>query len=78
MNTALEYLAEEATNAFWEVIVRRFPQAKFGDLSPLTTLAFRQSAEHAIEEWVTFNVSRKAASRLHKKATEDEVRRALR
>ena len=52
----LESLAQEAQDAFWEVVVRRYPQAKTGDLSPLTTLQLDRAAEYAIEEWVDNNV----------------------
>jgi hypothetical protein len=43
-------------DAFWEVVVQRFPQAETGDLSPLTTHRFHEAAEAAIEEWVWANV----------------------
>jgi hypothetical protein len=49
-------LAYEALDAFWEVIVRRFPQAKFGDLSPERTIRLSDAAADAIEEWISNNV----------------------
>ena len=49
-------ITEEALDAFWAVIVKRYPQAKTGDLSPLTTVALSMAAEDAVEEWVTCNV----------------------
>jgi hypothetical protein len=52
----IESLLREADDAFWEVVARRFPSAKTGDLSPLTTLAFHQAAEAAIREWVRNNI----------------------
>lgn len=52
----LERLSEEAQDAFWEVIAKRYPEAKTGDLSPLRTLAFDEAAKGAIEEWVRSNV----------------------
>jgi hypothetical protein len=49
-------LADEALDAFWEIVVRHYPQAKTGDLSPLTTIKLTIAAENAIEEWVWANV----------------------
>jgi hypothetical protein len=56
----LNKVMEEAQDAFWEVIVKRFPEAKTGDLSPERTVAFDEVAKHAIEEWVRNNVPAKA------------------
>jgi hypothetical protein len=53
---SLESIADEALDAFWHVIVQRFPQAKTGDLSPLTTVRLSDAAETAIEEWIWANV----------------------
>lgn len=52
----LESLAEEALDAFWDVVARRYPEAMTGDVSPLTTFQLSQAAERAIEEWVDNNV----------------------
>jgi hypothetical protein len=49
-------LANEALDAFWEVVVRHNPQAKTGDLSPWTTIKLTIAAENAIEEWISANV----------------------
>ena len=49
-------LAEEALNAFWEVVVRHNPEAKTGDLTPLTTVKLTVAAENAIKEWIWANV----------------------
>jgi hypothetical protein len=49
-------LANEALDAFWEVVVRHNPEAKTGDLSPLTTVKLTIAAENAIEEWIWANV----------------------
>lgn len=54
----LRTLADEALDAFWQIIVRRYPQAKTGDLSPLTTIQLQIAAENAIDEWVWANVPR--------------------
>jgi hypothetical protein len=55
MNT--QQLANEALDAFWQVIVKHFPQATTGDLSPLATFHLDQTAEAAIKEWISNNVT---------------------
>lgn len=55
MNT--RQLTDAALDAFWDVIVKRFPQATTGDLSPLTTFQLSQAAETAIIEWIFYNVT---------------------
>ncbi len=52
----LRTLAQEAEDAFWQVVVRHYPEAKTGDLSPLTALRLQQAAEAAIAEWIGENV----------------------
>jgi hypothetical protein len=52
-------VTEEAMEAFWDVIVKRYPQAKTGDLSPLTTVVFCTAAEDAVEEWIFANVPKR-------------------
>jgi hypothetical protein len=49
-------LANEALDAFWDVIVQHFPQAKGGDLSPEQTIALHLAASSAICEWISNNV----------------------
>ena len=49
-------LAYDALNAFWEVVVRHYPQAETGDLSPWATVKLTLAAENAIEEWIDNNV----------------------
>lgn len=51
-------LEAEASEAFWAVIVRHFPEAKFGDLSPERTIGQRMANADAIEEWIRNNVPR--------------------
>jgi hypothetical protein len=55
MNT--QQLANEALDAFWQVIVKHYPQATTGDLSPLATFRLDQAAEAAIKEWIANNVT---------------------
>jgi hypothetical protein len=54
--TTVAYVAREA---FWQVVVKHFPTATSGDLSPLTTLHLHQAEEEAIAEWVWANVPAK-------------------
>ena len=49
-------LADEALDAFWQVIGRRFPRARTGDLSWDCYFALQSSAEQAIGQWVENNV----------------------
>jgi hypothetical protein len=52
----LTKLADQALDAFWQVIVHHYPQAKTGDLSPWTTVLLQNAAENAIDEWTNSNV----------------------
>jgi len=52
----LRSAADEALDAFWQVVVKRYPEAKTGDLSPLTTIQLQIATENAIEEWIDNNV----------------------
>jgi hypothetical protein len=52
----LQSTADEALDAFWQVIVQRYPEAKTGALSPWTTIKLQIAAENAIEEWIHYNV----------------------
>jgi hypothetical protein len=56
-DSLLRSVAEDALEAFWQVIVQHYPQAETGDLSPLTTVRLQYAAEVAIEEWIWANVS---------------------
>ena len=49
-------LTKEALNAFWMVIVRRYPQFVTGDLSPEATIGLQMAAESAVREWIMNNV----------------------
>ncbi len=49
-------VTNEALDAFWNVIVKRYPQAKTGDLSPWATIQLQIAAENAAEEWIIGNV----------------------
>jgi hypothetical protein len=52
-------LADEALEAFWSVIVKHYPEARSGDLSPASTIGLQNAAESAIEEWIASNVPSK-------------------
>jgi hypothetical protein len=56
-----QQLADEALDAFWQVVVKRFPEATTGDLSPLATFHLHQVAEAAIKEWIANNVTTQEA-----------------
>lgn len=58
MTSDCKQVTQEALDAFWETITRRFPEAKTGDLSPLISLGLIQAAESAVAEWVSANVRR--------------------
>ena len=49
-------VSEDALEAFWKVVVRQFPQAKTGDLSPGATRALQRAAQAAVAEWIDENV----------------------
>ena len=53
----MNQLADEALDAFWQVIVKHFPKATTGDLSPLTTVRLNQAAKAAIKEWIVYNAT---------------------
>jgi hypothetical protein len=55
--TTIESLTDKALDAFWQVIVERFPQASSGDLSPLATIRLSMAARDAIAEWISYNVA---------------------
>ncbi len=66
MNTrddTIRVIADEAFDAFWKVVVGRFPEATTGDLSPWTTIRLQLIGEEAIAEWVGNNVPSSATSR---------------
>jgi hypothetical protein len=52
----LRSVTDEALDAFWQVIVQRYPQAESGDLSPWATITLSTAAENAIGEWIDNNV----------------------
>lgn len=53
----IQQLTNEALEAFWQVIVKHFPKATTGDLSPLTTFHLDQAAEAAVHEWISYNAT---------------------
>jgi hypothetical protein len=52
-------VTEDALEAFWRVVARKYPQAKTGDLSPGTHHALQRAAQAAVAEWVEANVPAK-------------------
>jgi hypothetical protein len=55
--TDINAIVQHAQDAFWQVVVRHFPYATTGDLSPLTTLHFDEATEVAVREWVRYNAT---------------------
>jgi len=49
-------LAEQALEAFWQVVARRFPQARSGDLCWDVVCNLQAAAELAIQQFVEYNV----------------------
>ena len=49
-------LIDQALDAFWQVVVAKYPQAKTGDLSLGATIALTMAAEDAVGEWIWANV----------------------
>jgi hypothetical protein len=54
-----EGIVEDAILAFWDVVARRFPQARSGDLSIGMTIDFKAIATQAVEEWIANNATAK-------------------
>lgn len=49
-------LTEDALDAFWQVVARRFPEAKTGDLSIDRDVKLSIAANAAVQEWIENNV----------------------
>ena len=62
--TAIDTVTNDALDAFWQVVVRRFPEATDGDLSIDRTIALDIAAKEAVREWVSNNVPDTAATPL--------------
>lgn len=50
-------LADEGLAAFWQVVVKRFPEATTGDLSIGRDIALTMAATEAVSEWIDNNVT---------------------
>ena len=55
-NDKLRHIIENADIAFWEVVVKHFPHATAGDVSPWATIRLHQAQQEAVEEWIANNV----------------------
>ncbi len=55
----LKRVTDEAMDAFGEILVRNFPEATSGDLSPEITMQLVFAMEAAIKQWVSANVPKK-------------------
>lgn len=56
-------LANEALDAFWEVIVHHYPEATYGDMAPEQIIPFQLAAVDAIDAWINNNVPRRARNK---------------
>ena len=52
----IDEVLQHAIRAFWETVVRQYPNALAGDLSIERTVGLRQAAHDAVCEWVYNNV----------------------
>lgn len=50
---------EKATDAFWESIIKSFPQIKTGDLSFNAVISLDEEMRMAVEEWIHTNLNKK-------------------
>lgn len=53
----LDDVVQDASLAFWDVVARRCPKARSGDLSIGMTIDFKTIAAQAVEEWIANNVT---------------------
>lgn len=56
MTIDCKQITQEALDAFWQSVVRRYPEATTGDLSPLISCRLTEAAESAVKEWISANV----------------------
>ncbi len=47
---------EQASVAFWAVVAKNFPEAKYGDFPPEMEFQLNQIMEKSIRVWLDFNV----------------------
>src|SRR5262249_45926115 len=58
----LYVLVEEALDAFWDAVIRRYPDVTSGDLSPEATTTLNLAAKAAIKEWLDNNAKQAEAT----------------
>lgn len=51
---------EAARDAFWEEVVKAYPEAQTGDFAPDALWRWEQATEAAVQHWVEGNVPEKA------------------
>jgi hypothetical protein len=56
MDNRIKLAVELASDAFWDSVVRSFPEAETGDFDPLESPAINGAMTRAVEEWVHWNV----------------------
>lgn len=47
---------EQASTAFWAVVAKNFPEAKYGDFPPEMQVQLDQMMEKSIRVWLDYNV----------------------
>lgn len=58
--TTVREIADEALEAFWQVVVQHFPKAVSGDLHFEIVMKLQFAAEEALACWIDANVSEPA------------------
>jgi hypothetical protein len=51
-----ERIVEEAQEAFWAVIAKKYPKAESGDFMPDASMDFDSACEKAVEHWLAMNL----------------------
>lgn len=51
-----DQVAALAVQSFWETVVKYYPEAKTGDLSPIRTGQFDDLSRQVVKEWVSNNL----------------------
>jgi hypothetical protein len=51
----LDKIIEKASDEFWKVIVKEFPEVKTGDYSPELTWAWNADCKNAVKWWLFWN-----------------------
>jgi hypothetical protein len=55
-DSRIELAVRSAEDAFWEEVVKQFPEAKTGDLAPDISVQLTQIMGKAIRAWIDVNI----------------------